>query len=49
MARHGLSRQKARLMLHEGTVRGQKITPKQRRFFGARSSGAPIRMARRKG
>lgn len=30
----GLSRAKARKMLHDGTVRGRPITERQRRFFG---------------
>lgn len=38
-----LSRRKARLILHEGMVRGHRLTDKQRRFFGARASGYPMR------
>lgn len=34
-----ISRAKAREMLHDGTVHGKKITPKQRRYFGAIASG----------
>lgn len=32
--RSGLSVEKARLMLHEGTANGKPITDKQRRYFG---------------
>lgn len=38
-ASHRLTAAKARLMLHEGTVRGHAITEKQRKFFGAIASG----------
>lgn len=33
----GLTPAKARKILHDGTVRGHKLTAKQRRFFGAKS------------
>ncbi len=36
--RDGPSPAKARKILHEGRVRGKKLTDKQRRFFGARSN-----------
>jgi hypothetical protein len=42
-----LSRSKARLILHEKRVRGHRLTPKQRRFFGARASGYPVRRTAR--
>lgn len=35
-----LSPTKARKILHDGEVRGKKLTNKQRRFFGAKSRGA---------
>ena len=38
-----LTRGKARRILHEGVVRGRRLTPRQRRYFGARASGAPRR------
>jgi hypothetical protein len=38
-----LTRSKARLILAEGSVRGHRLTPKQRSFFGARASGYPVR------
>lgn len=41
----GPSPAKAREILHDGSVRGHKLTPKQRRFMGAMASGE----ARRRG
>jgi len=38
-----LTHKKARRILHEGRVRGRKLTPSQRGFFGARASGYPRR------
>lgn len=35
----GISKQKARKILKDGSVRGKKLTPKQRRYMGARASG----------
>jgi hypothetical protein len=35
----GLTPNKARQILHDGTVHGEPITEKQRRFFGAKSKG----------
>lgn len=32
-----LTKAKARKILHDGSVRGHKLTAKQRRFFGAKS------------
>lgn len=40
-----LTRAKARQILHEGKARGRRLTPAQRRFFGARASGYPRRRA----
>lgn len=34
-----LSKAKAREILHHGTVHGKKLTPRQRRYMGARASG----------
>ena len=42
-----LTKRKARLILSEGKVRGHKITEKQRKFFGARASGLPVRRTKR--
>lgn len=41
--RNPLTRAKAKQILHEGRAQGRKLTEKQRRFFGARASGAPRR------
>lgn len=38
-----VSKAKAKIILEEGEVRGHKLTPRQRRFFGARAGGAPVR------
>lgn len=37
--RKGPGKKKARKILHDGKVHGKKLTPKQRRFFGAKSRG----------
>ena len=37
----GPSPAKAREILHDGTVHGKPLTEQQRRFMGARASGAP--------
>ena len=34
----GLTRAKAKKILKDKTIRGKRLTPKQRRFFGARAS-----------
>ena len=39
LAHGGLTPEKARIMLHDGTVNGKKITDKQRRYFGWVSNG----------
>ena len=41
--RNPVSRSKALTILEHGKVRGRKLTPKQKRFFGARAGGAPVR------
>lgn len=48
-ARRGrpVSPQKAREILQHGEVRGHRLTPRQRRFFGAIASGQPLRRRRR--
>ena len=43
----GLTRMKAREILHHGEVRGHKLTARQRRFMGARASGQPVRRSHR--
>lgn len=45
MAKGGLTAKKARMILHDKQVNGKPLTDKQRRFFGAISSGASIKMA----
>lgn len=42
---HELSAEKARKILHDGTVHGHPLTPRQRRFMGAVAS----RSKRRRG
>ena len=42
-----LTVKKAKKILKHGSVRGKKLTSKQRGFMGARAGGAPIR--RKKG
>lgn len=45
-----ITRAKAKTILHHGEVGGHPLTPKQRRFFGARASGAkPKRKANPRG
>lgn len=38
-----LTRKKAKKILKDKTIRGKKLTSKQRRFFGARAGGLPVR------
>ena len=38
-----LTAAKAKGILHDGTVHGQLITPRQRRFFGAVASGQAMK------
>ncbi len=35
---HGLTKNKARKILRDGSVRGKSLTARQKRFFGARSN-----------
>lgn len=42
-----LTRRKARLILSEKKVRGHPLTEKQRKFFGARASGSPVRRTKK--
>ena len=39
VAKKGLTRKKAKEILHDGTTHGKKITDKQRRYFGHVASG----------
>lgn len=43
-----LTKRKARLILRHGSVRGKKLTPKQKRFLGARAGGEPVKRKRKK-
>jgi len=43
-----LTRPKARQILKDGKVHGKKLTPKQRRFFGHRAAGKPIKRKKKK-
>ena len=40
-----LTKEKAKTILHDGTVHGKPLTAKQRKFMGARASGQPMRTA----
>lgn len=40
MAKKKLTKTKAKKILRHGTVRGKKLTKKQKGFFGARAGGA---------
>ena len=46
MARKLLTRAKAGKILKDRSVRGKKLTNKQRGFFGARASGKPVKRKR---
>ena len=38
-----LTQQKASQILHDGTAHGKLLTPKQRKYFGARAGGEPVK------
>jgi len=38
-----VSKTKAKEIMRHGSVRGQKLTKKQKGYFGARAGGAPMR------
>ena len=40
MAKHPIKRSKAKKILRDKTIRGKKLTGKQRRFFGAVAGGS---------
>lgn len=44
-----LTAKKARTILRDGSVRGHKLTGKQKRFFGWKAGGSKPRGGRRKG
>lgn len=37
------SKEKAKEILRHGEVKGHPLTPKQKRFMGARAGGAPVK------
>ena len=41
-----LTSKKAKTIWRHGSVQGQKLTPTQKRFMGARAGGAPVRRKR---
>lgn len=43
-----LTKTKAKKILRDKTIRGKKLTAKQKGFFGARAGGSPIRNKRKK-
>jgi hypothetical protein len=45
---HKLTRKKARKILRHGSVRGKKLTKKQRGFMGARAGGKRRKRAKRR-
>jgi hypothetical protein len=42
-----LTQKKAKKILKHGSVKGHKLTKKQKGFFGARAGGAPVRRKKR--
>lgn len=44
----GLSKAKAKTILKDKTIRGKRLTPKQRRFFGAVAGGQRPRKGRKR-
>jgi len=40
---HQVSKRKAKKILSENRVYGKPLTPQQRKMFGARASGKPVR------
>jgi len=43
-----LTPEKAKKILKDNEIRGEPLTPKQKRFFGARAGGAPVKSAKRR-
>jgi len=43
MAKRKLTKAKAKKILEHGSVRGHKLTAKQKRFMGARAGGVPVK------
>ncbi len=42
-----VSQSKAKKILKDKTIGGKPLTPKQKRFFGARAGGTPVRRKRK--
>ena len=42
-----LTKAKAKKILKDGKVHGKPLTVKQKRFFGARAGGAPVKRKRK--
>lgn len=38
-----VTKTKAKEILRHGEVKGHRLTPSQKRFFGARAGGSPVR------
>ena len=47
MAKH-LTKKKAKKILKHGSVRGHKLTKKQKGMFGARAGGSPVKKGKKK-
>lgn len=43
-----ISKRKAHEILRDGSVRGHKLTARQKRFFRARAGGAPVKRSRKR-
>lgn len=43
-----ISKHKAKKILKHGSVKGHKLTKKQKGFFGARAGGAPVKRRRKR-
>lgn len=48
MAKHKITKAKAKEILRHGEIGGKKLTKRQKGFFGARAGGAPVKRKRRK-
>lgn len=42
-----LTKTKAKKILKDGTVKGHKLTAKQKRFFGAKAGGAKMKKGKK--
>jgi hypothetical protein len=46
MPKKTLTKKKARKILSEGKAHGRRLSKRQRKFFGARAGGEPVRTRR---